>query len=406
MPDYNAQTFTLNELLDALAATLQQPAYKKIAALFIGQGNDITMQHGFKPGGIVHYMIQQTDRAARGNHEQIVEGRTSLTQQRVMEIATDFFDDPTVRGQLGIHYGPNPQQQALHIMQQVTNEILAEPTFVLAKKEPTVREKMWQRFLDYRLRRILDKTRGDKILKLVLAGANPNIQSSRLGWTSLHVTAINNDLRTVRTLLNCGADPNLQDNRGWIPLHYAAQYSSPETLATLLKGGTDIDAQTKNSGAPQGNFAKKLWKGITVPFHERIMNDDTDLTAVHIAICRGSSEVLETLVDYGANLYLETRGGYDAATIVMRRQMKDLPAGEQRRMIQLLEAGFSRDAALASKSQSAIEPTREDDDESGGSLVVRRHHRAFPANDIILGGMPRGVKPYNNRPTAAQRLEL
>ncbi|TRZ37248.1 hypothetical protein CEQ21_17470 [Niallia circulans] len=64
------------------------------------------------------------------------------------------------------------------------------------------------------------------------------------GYTELHEAAYNNDIETVSTLLESGADPNSQDDEGYTPLMSAIDGgSNPELLKLLLFNGADVTLQ-------------------------------------------------------------------------------------------------------------------------------------------------------------------
>ncbi|MCH9770019.1 MAG: ankyrin repeat domain-containing protein [Gammaproteobacteria bacterium] len=60
---------------------------------------------------------------------------------------------------------------------------------------------------------------------------------------------INNDVITVRDLLEQGADPNHTLDAAQItPLHYAAQNDTLEVVPILIEAGAEVDAQTEPDG--------------------------------------------------------------------------------------------------------------------------------------------------------------
>jgi uncharacterized protein len=59
------------------------------------------------------------------------------------------------------------------------------------------------------------------------------------GRTPLHYAAAEGRVDNVIRLLGAGANPNLQDDNGWSPLHFAAQTVSPGATEALLAAGAD-----------------------------------------------------------------------------------------------------------------------------------------------------------------------
>ena len=51
--------------------------------------------------------------------------------------------------------------------------------------------------------------------------------------TPLHTAAQQGDMKAVELLLNCGADPNIEDTRGQLPIQLAWTYNFPEVVQIL-----------------------------------------------------------------------------------------------------------------------------------------------------------------------------
>ena len=47
----------------------------------------------------------------------------------------------------------------------------------------------------------------------------------------------------VDQLLNNGAEPNAKNPLGWTPLHIASQFSGTDVVSTLLQAGADCNVQ-------------------------------------------------------------------------------------------------------------------------------------------------------------------
>jgi ankyrin repeat protein len=90
------------------------------------------------------------------------------------------------------------------------------------------------------------------------------------------------DLRTVRDLLERGANPNATDRDGWTPLHLAAGWGHAGAIRLLLDHGADIRA--RNS------------KGDT-PLHVAFMLDQAEAARVLLAV--GGDDLLLLTNDLG-----------------------------------------------------------------------------------------------------------
>ncbi|GMY33649.1 Transmembrane protein [Fagus crenata] len=71
------------------------------------------------------------------------------------------------------------------------------------------------------------------------------------GWTLLHIGARKGDLKEVKRLLNDGMDVNVSawgpKSKGVTPLHLAAEGGHLEVMDELLERGANIDARTKGA---------------------------------------------------------------------------------------------------------------------------------------------------------------
>ena len=59
-----------------------------------------------------------------------------------------------------------------------------------------------------------------------------------------------NDIKTVKALLDKGADVNVKDNSGSTPLIYAARNGRTEVLKALIDKGAEVNAKDINGNTP------------------------------------------------------------------------------------------------------------------------------------------------------------
>lgn len=147
---------------------------------------------------------------------------------------------------------------------------------------------------------------------LVEAGADPNIADDILLDTPLHLAAEREDAGIVRLLLAVGATPTGWNSDGSDPLHLAAFRGLPENVAALLERGADPLALDDNGLTP-------LLSAIEGKPHEWRDNDAAALllvpyasdidSAFVAAATAGMPRTALALIDRGADL---TRHGADA----------------------------------------------------------------------------------------------
>ena len=89
----------------------------------------------------------------------------------------------------------------------------------------------------------------DVLATLIQSGADLNIQG-KWGESALHRAAVNREGSMLSALIKAGAELNLQNNDGQTALFWAAVrgYRRVQATSTLLRGGTDPNIQEK-SGA-------------------------------------------------------------------------------------------------------------------------------------------------------------
>ncbi|CAD5206848.1 unnamed protein product [Bursaphelenchus okinawaensis] len=70
------------------------------------------------------------------------------------------------------------------------------------------------------------------------------------GSTYLHIAAAHGYTTVAAFLLRCGVSPFDRDNDCWMPIHAAANWNQPEIIEMLVDYGADIKAKTGNDEAP------------------------------------------------------------------------------------------------------------------------------------------------------------
>jgi ankyrin repeat protein len=190
----------------------------------------------------------------------------------------------------------------------------------------------------------------DKVVTILLrAGANPNTQSD-FGNTPAHLAAKNSHLKTLQVLVEGGADMDVIDTHGFTPLHEAARYADIDVVYFLLACGGKVQTlsyecdsalhraafsgtEAKDSwivdyltafrqrSVSQGtvinilcrknrtNALQKIFQGPKADEAKLAIDDYSDAvppTLIETAAA-GHSQVLEILLDAGANIEISWR---------------------------------------------------------------------------------------------------
>ena len=167
---------------------------------------------------------------------------------------------------------------------------------------------------------------------LLSHGSNPNAIAKTSGWSPLHDAAYSDSTETLSILISAGADVNAKAKSGATPLCFAAQENAPNATRLLLEAGADPTARccdeeaakntsdelhqhfTRFSGYSPLHYcahynahraAKVLLEyhsNVLVPSNKSLLtiSDLNEKLPIHVAVARGSSDVLRELLHYGA----------------------------------------------------------------------------------------------------------
>ncbi|KAK2589788.1 hypothetical protein QQS21_012532 [Conoideocrella luteorostrata] len=133
---------------------------------------------------------------------------------------------------------------------------------------------------------------------LISGGADVN-QKDNERWTALFLAARNGYETTVRMLVGRGADVNVEDKKKWTALFAAAENLQGKTVQALIELGGDIHMKDK-LGQTVLNIAmtrardKLTWYPDPAPV--------TDRSALFAVIKQGHEEILQVLLDCGADI--------------------------------------------------------------------------------------------------------
>ncbi|WP_039459275.1 ankyrin repeat domain-containing protein [Candidatus Jidaibacter acanthamoebae] len=155
-----------------------------------------------------------------------------------------------------------------------------------------------------------------EVVKYLLAhGADPDLQNNYY-WTALMIASLEGHFEEVRCLVEHGANMNLSDINGDTALTIAEVHGKLEISEYLVKAGAqrlDVvawqDKIEQNSialleAAGTGDFVKVkalLSDGVDINFRRDYERD----TALTLAVEGGYLEMVELLIEYGANVNLQ-----------------------------------------------------------------------------------------------------
>ena len=136
---------------------------------------------------------------------------------------------------------------------------------------------------------------------LLEAGARPNIKNG-VGKTALHHAYT---VRMTELMITRGADMNVQDNDCYTPLHIACMRGDFDSVKILIENGARLDIQSKPWPGYMDNLANV--------FQElNIQKYRYGCTALYLASFYGFSDIVQILLDHGANV--DMRNTYSRLT--------------------------------------------------------------------------------------------
>lgn len=135
---------------------------------------------------------------------------------------------------------------------------------------------------------------------LLVGGASPT-HADNHGDTPLHLAAAHEDANFVRTLVRRGAAVNVANWKAQLPLHVAVKNNNVEVAVALLKAGAYVDCE---ENPPLVLASRDAAMTRTLLRHRADVDavDEDFFTPLHSAAQRGNPDVINVLVDSGADL--------------------------------------------------------------------------------------------------------
>ena len=88
-------------------------------------------------------------------------------------------------------------------------------------------------------------------VRFIEGGSDVNQANSSTGWTPLQVAAANGHSKMCQTLIEHGANVNVQDRNGMTPLHLANAGGHTKTTGVLRAAGADTTIRNNVGKTPE-----------------------------------------------------------------------------------------------------------------------------------------------------------
>ena len=157
---------------------------------------------------------------------------------------------------------------------------------------------------------------------LITEGANVNAECIDL-WTPLYRAAASGNAGLVELLLLHGAGVNMQCIEGKTPLHNAVESGSEDIVGLLVDENPEVDVRDVLGRTPLWAAVEGGHAGIARLLLERgaeiYENEfESGQTVLHRAALRGYGDVVDLLIEAGADPELEDEEGHTAAGLAAR----------------------------------------------------------------------------------------
>ena len=134
-----------------------------------------------------------------------------------------------------------------------------------------------------------------------------------IGHTSGLCPAMWSDLAVCQVLIDAGADIETKDVEGRSPLHFACSSGSLDVVKLLVRAGagvTDIERHTCLTLAALNGHTETVRYLVGLLEVEVDHADDEGRTALHLAADKYHADVVQVLIDAGADIEVRTVGGH------------------------------------------------------------------------------------------------
>lgn len=180
------------------------------------------------------------------------------------------------------------------------------------------------------------------VQEILRRGADANARVKDKNWTPLWLAACRGYLTISKSLLEAGADPNIQTNQGVTPLKEAAQIGASELVKLLIGYGASVDLapyEVKDGPLIAASARNHLF---TVDILLKAGADPNIQTKsgwspLHYAIHNGNEEMAALIIKHSPNPNLETLNGIRPLHFAAQRGLATI-------CMDLIAIGAERDA--------------------------------------------------------------
>ena len=189
---------------------------------------------------------------------------------------------------------------------------------------------------------------------LLSAGADPNLRDTE-GQTALHNAALENHHQIIPLLMSHRANPNPTDTEQRTPLHHACELGYLPTVQLLLKY-----LPPPKKPIPKGRLVRPSDPDFADYDLSINMPDKDGNTALHIAVLNDRHELIEPLLDAGADPRRRDAAGMTALGLARGKKLHRIKNILSRRLGKEAVEEEEREEEKESRRKEEARRTRED----------------------------------------------
>ena len=135
-----------------------------------------------------------------------------------------------------------------------------------------------------------------------------NNTAHKIETSAIHEAVANGNFLNVQSFIANNVDVNLQTHDGQTPLHIASWSGHLKIIKYLLEQGANVNAINRNGETPLHYADRKDTVELLIAKGANVNAQDYDKwTPLHFASQDGQLEVIQSLIENGANLYIKTK---------------------------------------------------------------------------------------------------